>query len=382
MINTIRILVLVVFSLALIAAVRGRRAQAPDRLMLPSTDMQEPGKFWLADDRLYVIVPGRELRIYNIADLANPALSATIPATNTSELAVLPTDDGHVVYMDNAGSLDIYRIAPGSAPLLVRSLAGVCDVTQYPTGDWEYDEDAYGCGSCYQSDTVGNFSSGSTGGSLARFAVAGDYLYTLRSGRIKVFQLRGGIASPVDPLSLGEYSTAWDIETIHSALGNLFMGAASGVHVYSLSNPEAPVRIGGLTHVRARDPIVVEEPYAYVTLRDGNFSDGGPLSRLEVLRLNDLTNMERIRTIGVGAPYGLAAKSGYVYVCDRENGVLVYSQPATNTLAGPGAKIGGIDPRDAIIRDSTLLVNGRGEVLLYSIAEPLQPVLLSKIVIE
>ena len=385
MIDKIRILVLVVFSLAMIAAVRGRYAHEAGRVMLPYTDMKEPGKFWLADDTLYLIVPGRELRIYNIADLANPLLAATIPATNTSELAVLPVDNGHVVYMDNKGNLDVYQITPGSAPLLVRSLVGVCDVTSYYAGGYGfvdgYEDDIFGCDSCGDDD-VASYSSGSTGGSLARFAVAGDYLYTLRSGSIKVFQLRGGVASPTDPLSLGEYKTDWDIETIHPALGHLFMGAASGVHVYSLTNPHAPVRIGGLTHARARDPIVVEEPYAYVTLRDGNFADGGPFSRLEVLRLNSLTNMELLRTFGVGAPYGLAVKSGYVYVCDRENGVLVYNQPATTPSPAPDAKISGIDPRDAIIRDTTLFVNARGEVLLYSIASPLQPVRLSRISIE
>lgn len=367
----IRFLALLVITMSLVAASKARDRTSP---ATPS----EPGKIWLTADRLYMIEPTKGIRIFSIGAPATPVELGMITATETSELAVFETAGQAIVYADNNGNLDIWNATDPAKCTLVKTVSNVCEKTSYGyMSSWEGADDT-SCAGC--SDGTDDFcSSSGSGGSLARFALVGDYLYGLRYGQLQVIQINGGIASPTNPLSLGSYIAGWDVETISPALGHLFLGASSGVHVFSLDNPAAPVRIGSLTHARARDPVVVESPYAYVTLRDGTFSDGGPVSRLEVLDLNNLTNMTRKKTIGLSNPYGLAVKNGDVFVCNGYDGLMVFGQIATAAGNDATGRVSGYTSRDAIAAGDLLYVTGLDGIRIYSIASPNPPALLAKI---
>ncbi|MFM2359882.1 MAG: hypothetical protein RLY16_1875, partial [Bacteroidota bacterium] len=102
-------------------------------------------------------------------------------------------------------------------------------------------------------------------GSMSRFALSGDYLYTVGNSELKVV----GINSPQDPILLNTINLPWGIETIYPMLDKLFIGGNSGMYIYNISNPTNPTQLGTFTHARVCDPVISDGTYAYVTLRNG-----------------------------------------------------------------------------------------------------------------
>ena len=68
------------------------------------------------------------------------------------------------------------------------------------------------------------------GGSMARFTIKGDYLYTVDSYDLKTFDIK----DKVNPMITSEVNLGWGIETIFPYGENLFIGAQSGMHIYGL----------------------------------------------------------------------------------------------------------------------------------------------------
>jgi hypothetical protein len=185
-----------------------------------------------------------------------------------------------------------------------------------------------------------------------------------------------GVSSPTNPYSLGEFTTSWDIETIFPWKNYLFLGGREGVYVYSVTNPAFPRQVGQFVHARSYDPVVVQEPYAYVTLRDGWF-DEGPLSRFEILALNNLSDMTVVKTIGMDGPYGLDVAGQYAYVCDGTSGMKIFDiTNPTNMSDIPQKIIKPFDSYDVIVSGDLMIGTGNGGVRLYSVTNALAPVLL------
>src|SRR5688572_20991810 len=76
------------------------------------------------------------------------------------------------------------------------------------------------------------------GGSMARFTVAGNYLYTVSYTNLNVFDL----SKPSDPAFFHTVSVGENIETIFARdPQTLFIGSENGMHIYSLQTPEYPM---------------------------------------------------------------------------------------------------------------------------------------------
>lgn len=104
------------------------------------------------------------------------------------------------------------------------------------------------------------------GGSLARFKIVKDYLYTVDSHNINVFN----IENLNSPEKVESVHAGFDIETIFNLGDNLFLGSRSGMYIYDISSPSKPVSVSEFQHGKTCDPVVADENYAYVTLRGGN----------------------------------------------------------------------------------------------------------------
>ncbi len=50
----------------------------------------------------------------------------------------------------------------------------------------------------------------------------------------------------------------------------MFLGSTNGMYIYDISAPDTPKYVSELQHVTSCDPVVVDDKYAYVTLRGGN----------------------------------------------------------------------------------------------------------------
>ncbi len=185
-----------------------------------------------------------------------------------------------------------------------------------------------GCGSGGSSSSGsadsnnGGGSTGGQGGSMARFAVSGDYLYTLNKRDLEVFD----ISIPDKPLPYTRDSVPFDVETLFSYGDHLYVGAESGVYIYSKPTNSANMKqIGQFTHMKSCDPVVVEDDVAYVTLRSGSSCrvQSGE-NTLQVLDVRNPVKPKLITTKNMIEPKGLGIDNGTLFVCDGVGGLKVF----------------------------------------------------------
>lgn len=226
-------------------------------------------------------------------------------------------------------------------------------------------------------DSAAAFNSTNTGqgGSLARFAIAGNYLYTVDKEKLRVFN----ITDPADPQLKSTVDVGFEIETIYPFKDKLFIGSTSVVHIFSIDNPEQPQKLSTAISpqvLRRCDPVVARDNVAYATLRT-NGACGGTRSILAVYDMTDIANPVQKTAINVVEPYGLGLQNDALYVCDRDS-LLVFDitdpyQPKRTTAMKDGSYV------DVIPASNTLICWVRDGLLLYDISQPLTPQLITKI---
>lgn len=163
------------------------------------------------------------------------------------------------------------------------------------------------------------------GGSLARFQIVNNYLYTVGRYEMTIFN----IENLSSPNLVTKQNAGWNIETMFQADGYLYLGSTNGMYIYSLSNPAAPEYVSDFTHWEGCDPVVVDGDYAYLTLRGGNLC-GQDESVLEVIDISDKTNPTLAARYVLENPYGLGIKDNMLFVCDGIAGLKLFDK--TNPL--------------------------------------------------
>jgi hypothetical protein len=216
----------------------------------------------------------------------------------------------------------------------------------------------------YTSSTQGN--SFGIGGSMARFGLNGDYLYTVDSEEFHIFN----VENSEQPVLASEKEAGLDIETMFIHEGHMFLGTMTGMLVFSLADPKNPVQINSYSHVRSCDPVVVQNHIAYVTLRGGN-ECGRTVSKLDILKLsNDYKNSTLLHSYTMKEPYGLGIDDEILFVCDGQDGLLVYD---ASNLALIGnrkiAQFAEIDAFDVIPFNDFLFMIGKDGFYQYDYSD-------------
>lgn len=157
------------------------------------------------------------------------------------------------------------------------------------------------------------------GGSLARYTIANGHLYMVDMQELKAFSL----ANPTDPLLTKTVQVGSDIETIFAFEDKLFIGSMQAMYIYSIANPSSPQYLGEASHVRACDPVIANQDYAYVTVRSGT-NCGGTTNALYVYKVTNILNPQQVNVVPMSSPYGLGKTDDVLYVCDGGNGLQVY----------------------------------------------------------
>ncbi len=173
------------------------------------------------------------------------------------------------------------------------------------------------------SSSSGGKSSGSPigqGGSMARFAIVDDRMYTVSDANLNIFDISNA-NNPVytNALSLNSRS----VETIFPFKNKLFIGTQAGMFAFNTNRPDHPEFEGQFEHVRSCDPVIADDDYAYVTLRSGS-SCQGFTNQLEILRLNNFTNPQLLKTYELTNPHGLSKDGNLLFICDGADGLKVY----------------------------------------------------------
>jgi hypothetical protein len=160
------------------------------------------------------------------------------------------------------------------------------------------------------------------GGSMARFTIAGDYMYTVDNQDLSLFDL----ANPSQPEYLDRkiQSVGFDIETIFGMDTLLFIGSQNGMYIYDVTRPEFPQRLSQVEHIRSCDPVVASGQYAYVTLNSENSWCGNASNVLDIYDISDLRAPKNINSQQLNYPKGLGIDGDRLFVCDAYQGIKVF----------------------------------------------------------
>jgi hypothetical protein len=168
----------------------------------------------------------------------------------------------------------------------------------------------------------GTGSSGASGqgGSLARFAVADDYLYAIDGSELRQFNL----SNPANPQSHNQLPITITPETLFPMGDSLLLvGGTQGMAAYSLGN-DGRIRLEGTyVHVTSCDPVVANGTHAFVTLRSTNQGVcAGFVNELQALDIRNLSQIRQIDALAMDFPLGLGLKQDedLVLVC-ADNGL-------------------------------------------------------------
>lgn len=156
------------------------------------------------------------------------------------------------------------------------------------------------------------------GGSMARFAITGDYLYIVDHTSLHVYALE----DPKKPVKTTEVTLGIDIETIFPDGDRLYIGSMDGMYIYDITDPVAPQHLSTYQHIRSCDPVVVQGDLAYVTLRAATVCGGG-VNRLEIINIRNPHTPELIRSYEMENPFGLGIDGNTLFVCEGERGLKV-----------------------------------------------------------
>jgi hypothetical protein len=221
------------------------------------------------------------------------------------------------------------------------------------------------------------------GGSLARFTLVTDYLYTVDQSSLRTFN----ISKLDNPILSNTTAFGWGIETIFPYKDKLFLGSTTGLFIIDIANPTQPKQLSNFTHARKCDPVYVEGNLAYVTLKGGG-PCGGNGSQLDVIDITNLTQPKLLKTYPMKQPNGLSILDKTLYLCD--DGLKIFD--VTNSLTidqNLKAHIKGFDASDVIsfsenvnnVKQKVAMVIGADGFTQLDVTDPLAPKELSRILV-
>lgn len=205
---------------------------------------------------------------------------------------------------------------------------------------------------------LNNGSNDGQGGSLATFALKGDYLYVVDESTLNVFSIK----EAGNPVKVNSVHVGFQIETLFSYKDYLYIGSRNGMFIYSISSPEFPGELASVSHFTACDPVIANDTNAFVTLHT-NFNCGNNINVLEIYDIKNITQPKLISSRNLASPKGLGLYNNYLIVCDDEIKVFDISDPENTVL------VNSIDEAafDVIIQGDVLIAIGDQGVYQYKI---------------
>lgn len=315
--------------------------------VLPPKEISESGKIYSYKDYVFVNDKNKGVHIINNVNSKAPVKIAYIRIPGNVDISV----KGDILYANSFVDLLVFDI---SNITNIKKINIVEDIFPYyiqiPEGadavnweqvnygrtfpiDWEITRekrpvDQYGGDVLFNevalADTTG---SAGTGGSLARFKIVGEHLYVVDSHYLNIFNIEN-LATPV---KLESVYAGFDIETIFNRKNHLFLGSMSGMYIYDIQDPGLPTFVSEFQHGTACDPVVVDDNYAYITLRAGN-SCGAFDSSLQIVDISNISVPVLKESYAMDEPYGLGIQDEKLFICDGDSGLKVYDKTDAENL--------------------------------------------------
>jgi len=273
-------------------------------------EITNPGKIYFKDNFLFVNEYGKGIHVVDNSDPANPTKIAFYKILGNVDMAIR----GNILFADSYIDLLAIDISDINSPVEKGRLKNIfpeilpegdnwfpysnVDETRGVIVGWEVEtiteerEPGDYSWKLMRGDFVNMMSSAETGanfnlsagvaGSMARFMLNDQYLYLISlPWRLKTVD----VTTPSQLLVKDSVDVPRTMETLYRLGSKLFIGTTTGMLIYDISIPEKPVQISSYEHITACDPVVVDDKYAYVTLRTGNRCTNGS-NLLEVIDIH------------------------------------------------------------------------------------------------
>lgn len=198
------------------------------------------------------------------------------------------------------------------------------------------------------------------GGSLATFALKGDYLYVVDRYDLNVFDIK----NPSNPVQVNTVHIGFNIETLFGFKNYLYIGSQNGMFIYSIEQPTEPQQLSSVQHFTACDPVIANDSIAFVTLHSNTFC-GNATNQLEVYDVTKTTRPILLTTRNMDYPKGIGLFRNYLLVCDDKIEILDVTQPAQPILVNEID----VEAFDLIIKNNLLIAIGSDGLYQYELFE-------------
>ena len=309
--------------------------------------IQTAGKIYIKDNYLFVNEKYKGIHVFDNSNPASPINLAFLDIPGNVDLAVR----GNFLYADNYVDLIVIDISNLNSPVEVARIKDIFPYTipetteAYPISNIDQQQGVIvgwqvkqvteeitsngispyyyfdkGMGAFMMNDSRGApTQTVGVGGSMARFIINGDQFYSLNQTNMQVVN----ITEPSNPLAGKKIEMSRMVETVFIEGPNLFIGTQTGMLIYDISSPASPVYKSEYNHFQSCDPVVVQDSYAYVTLRAGNRC-GNWQNVMEVIDLKDIMSPVLMKSYPMSEPYGVGIDNKTLFVCDGQAGLKIY----------------------------------------------------------
>lgn len=356
-----------------------------------------PGKLYLYGKYIFLNEINKGVHVIDNANPSSPKMVGFINIPGNVDIAV----KGDKLYADMYADLLTIDISDPKNTRLLKSITKLFPERSYGIGfsadsnriivDWARkdttvdlasDRGNGGCGNClyanpaFASADKSSSAAPGIGGSMARFAIVNEYMYTVGQADLSILSL----ANAADPVIMGKETVGMNIETIYPFKEKLFIGSSAGMFIYSIANPAKPLRESSFSHARACDPVVADDNYAYVTLRTGTWC-GGTTNTLDVVDIANISSPRLVKTYQLKNPHGLSKDGNLLFVCDGTDGLKLYNAADVTDLKLLD-HIKGLETYDVIAWNKVLMLVSKTGLHQYDYSDGNSMRLLSTIQIN
>lgn len=334
-----------------------------------ATPAKKTGKIYIYDNYLFINEPGEGIHIYNNTNPGAPVNIAFLQIPGNIDLAI----HNNILYADRFIDLLAFDVSNISN---IKQVKRVNDVFKqvyslglqkylYITKDTVVKKQPYKGGVVYDAASYSSSSSQSgssgQGGSMARFTLMNDYLYTVGINDLSLFDVK----TASNPTFVKSINLSWGVETIFPYENKLFIGTNRGMHIFSATDPANPVQLSTYSHIFACDPVVVQGKYAFVTLRTGNMCRQA-MNQLEVVDIEDPSKPKQVAVFPMQNPHGLSVSGNNLFLCEGTFGIKSFnidnkSEIGKNMLQ----HLSTIKSFDVIAGQKSLIVTGEDGVYQF-----------------
>jgi len=378
-------------------------------------DISHPGKIYVLGNYIFVSEIGKGVHIIDNSNSASPVNKAFIKIPGNEDIAV----KGNILYADcftdlmvidisDPSNVSLKTYVPNMFPdrqyvfgylvdtntvitdwvardtimdINITEGAGIWRNGNFYTGIYTMVDDVFFAAALYNGakNNTPSVPAG-VGGSMARFAILNDYLYSVTSSKLNIVNI------------IHEQQPQWlntitpddrfaTIETIYPFKNKLFIGSQTAMFIYNVDNPSAPVLEGTFNHARVCDPVIADDNHAFVTLRSG---DGtichDDVNQLDILDIRNISNPVLIKSYPLANPHGLSKDGNILFICDGDDGLKIFDA----TDVSPIQQLNRIklsETFDVICHNKIAIVSAKDGLYQYDYSNIADVKLLSKLVI-